>query len=150
MAGNDWHLAGPPQTPLDRKIFCRRKKWLEFTSPSLFYPARRIYKQYIKFVTVAAQFLSADGMYRTRRCRKMFSWNDNLSALALESPSLTSADEVQGISVKLTSCVFPWSCSHIREIKNKWENRAVWSPFFQNINWLMLHQLQTVCFWNGM
>lgn len=73
MAGNDWHLAGRTQPPLERRIFGRWKNWLGFTSPSLFYPARRSYKQYNKFVTVAARFLSADSMYQTTRCRKAFS-----------------------------------------------------------------------------
>ena len=70
MAGNDWHLAGRTQPPLEGKIFWSMKNWLGFTSPSLFYPARRSYKQYNKFVTVAAQFLSADGICRSRRCSK--------------------------------------------------------------------------------
>lgn len=46
--------------------FWSMRNWVGFTSPSLFYPARRRNKQYNKFVTVAAQCLSADGMYRTR------------------------------------------------------------------------------------
>lgn len=89
-----------------KKDFWSVKNWLGFTSPSLFYPARRSYKQYNKFVTVAAPFLSADGMYRTRRRRKNLLWNEDLSARTLERPSVTSADGVQRISVKLTFLCF--------------------------------------------
>lgn len=73
MAGNDWHLAGCTWLPLQSVTFGGWKNWVGFTSPSLFSPARRSYKQYNKFVTVAAQLLSAEGMYRTRRCSKTFS-----------------------------------------------------------------------------
>lgn len=57
--------------PLEReKDFRWMKNCLGFTSPSLFYPERRSYKQFNKFATVAAQFLPADDTYRRGKIRQ--------------------------------------------------------------------------------
>lgn len=115
MAGNDWHLAGWHSASFGRRDFWSMKNWLGFTSPSLFYPTRRSYKQYNNFVTVAAQFLSADGMYWREKMQQNL-WNDNLSALTLARPALTSNDGVQGIcqiQFRYIYIFFPWSCCDV-------------------------------------
>lgn len=107
MAENDWHLAGHTQPSLERQIFARWKIGLDLHHLHYFTQKEEVTSNITSLQLLQHNFCQQMACSEIQNIKQNL-WNDNLSALTLKRPCLTSANGVEGTSAKVLFiyCIF--------------------------------------------